>query len=156
MVNVASRAHKKGSLDLDDLFFKRRKTFGLPLIGPFIVYGTSKLLNILFTTELARRLKEQGSKVTTNCLHPGLVRTGFGRDYGGLFNLATRVFGLVSITPEEGAQTGLYLSTSPEVEGLSGGYYSQCEQIQANPDAVNPEYAARLWALSEELCAEYM
>lgn len=156
IVSVASRAHEKGSLDLEDLFFTRRKTFGIPLIGPFIVYGTSKLLNILFTTELARRLQEQGSKVTANCLHPGVVRTGFGRDYGGIFNLATRVFGLISITAEEGAQTSLYLATSSEVDGLSGGYYDRCKQIQAKPDAVHPEYAARLWALSEEYCADYL
>ena len=156
VVSVASRAHEKGSLDLDDLSFQRRKTFGIPLIGPFIVYGTSKLLNILFTVELARRLKAQGSKVTANCLHPGVVKTGFGRDYGGIFNLATRVFGLISITAEEGARTSLYLATSPEVEGLSGGYYDKCKQIQAKPDAVNPEYASRLWSISEELCAGFM
>jgi len=157
VVSVASRAHEKGSLDLEDLSFTRRSgIFKLPLVGPFIVYGTSKLLNILFNTELSRRLKESGSRVTANCLHPGVVRTGFGRDYGGLFNLATRVFGLISITPEEGAQTSLYLATSPEVEGLSGGYYDKCKAIEAKPVALDPSNASELWALSEELCADYL
>ena len=156
IVNVASRAHEKSALDLDDLGFERRSTFKIPLVGPFIVYGTSKLLNVLFTLELARRLKAQGSKVTVNCLHPGVVRTGFGRDYGGLFNLATRVFGLVSITPEQGAQTSLYLATSPEVEGKSGGYYDKCAPISPSAVALNEDNASRLWTLSEALCAEFM
>ena len=157
VVCVASRAHEKSALDLSDPFFKRRaRLFKTPLVGAFLVYGTSKLLNVLFTRELARRLKERGSRVTVNALHPGVVRTGFGKDYGGLFNLAARVLGLVSITPEQGARTSLYLATSPEVAGVSGAYFDKCKEVQPSATARDPEQAARLWALSEELCVGFM
>ncbi|MBM4291169.1 MAG: SDR family oxidoreductase [Deltaproteobacteria bacterium] len=157
VVCVASRAHEKSALDLDDPFFKRRaRLFQTPLVGAFLVYGTSKLLNVLFTRELARRLKARGSAVTVNALHPGVVRTGFGKDYGGLFNLAARALGLVSISPEQGARTSVYLATSPEVAGVSGGYFDKCREVQPSATARDPAQAARLWALSEGLCEGFM
>jgi NAD(P)-dependent dehydrogenase (short-subunit alcohol dehydrogenase family) len=146
VVCVASDAHRFArGIDFDDL--QRRKSY-----GGFRVYGESKLANILFSAELARRLA--GTGVTVNALHPGFVATDFfARDHmkgplGWFMKTSAR---LVAITPEQGAATSIFLATAPEVEGITGKYFEK--QKQARPSrAVQDEAAARrLWQVSEAL-----
>lgn len=143
IVNVSSDAHRTGRLDLDDLQSQRS-------YSGFRAYGTSKLANILFTTELARHL--EGTGVTANAVHPGFVRTNFGRNNGGPFRaLITLLQGVVAITPQQGADTPLYLATSPEVEGVTGCYFVK-RKVQIPSGAARDDDAARrLWEASERL-----
>jgi NAD(P)-dependent dehydrogenase (short-subunit alcohol dehydrogenase family) len=145
VVNVASNAHKRGGpLDFDDLQSKRSYV-------PFSVYSRSKLANILFTRELARRVADKG--ITTNCLHPGVVATGFAADGDatGLFALAMRLARPFMITPEKGAETIVYLATSPDVARTSGRYFASCRE--KTPAAIGQDDAAarRLWDESVKL-----
>ena len=148
IVNVASRAHRVSQLDFNDLQFRQRK------YKAFTVYGTSKLMNILFTRQLAQRL--QGSHITTNCLHPGVVRTGFGQDYSGIFSILTRVAAPFMTSPENGAATSIYLATSPEVNTISGAYFSDCKIAKPRKWAEDDEAAQKLWDLSVHLCKDFM
>jgi retinol dehydrogenase 12 len=145
IVNVASRAHRDKELDFEDLMSTRDYRV-------MRTYGRSKLANILFTRALARRLA--GSGVTANSLHPGLVATGIGQR-GALSRFAWRMVVYVrgGIPVEAGAKTSLYLATSPEVEGSSGGYYSKCRpaELQTSAAAVSEAASERLWKVSEEL-----
>ncbi|MEE2788560.1 MAG: SDR family NAD(P)-dependent oxidoreductase [Myxococcota bacterium] len=145
VVNVASRAHRMARLDFSDLEWHRRRYI------PFVAYGTSKLMNILFTRMLAERIGAAGP--TVNCYHPGVVRTGFGQDFGGLFNLGTRLGGLFFLSPAQGADTGIYLATSSEVAVVSGQYFSKRKVTSPRPAGRSDENARRLWALSEEYLA---
>ncbi|HXX30678.1 MAG TPA: SDR family oxidoreductase [Myxococcaceae bacterium] len=142
VVNVASEAHRGTRLDFDDLDSRRRYS-GLG------VYGRSKLMNLLFTAELARRL--EGKAVTANALHPGVVATGFGGNTPGLFRTLVRIAQPFMLSPEKGARTLVYLATSPEVEGVSGKYFYRCREMRPSPAARDPESARRLWELSEQL-----
>jgi NAD(P)-dependent dehydrogenase (short-subunit alcohol dehydrogenase family) len=145
IVNVASRAHRNQELDFDDLMSARNYRV-------MRTYGRSKLANILFTRTLAKRLA--ATNVTTNSLHPGLIATGIGQTHP-LARLAWKL--IVSlrggISVAEGAKTSLYLATSPEVEGLSGGYYAKCRpaQLQTRAEAVSDAVGERLWKVSAEL-----
>ena len=145
IVNVASRAHRNQELDFDDLMSARNYRV-------MRTYGRSKLANILFTRTLAKRLA--ATNVTANCLHPGLIATGIGQTHP-LARLAWKL--IVSlrggISVEEGAKTSLYLATSPQVEGLSGGYYAKCRpaQLQTRAEAVADAVGERLWKVSAEL-----
>ena len=145
IVNVASRAHRDKEIDFGDLMSER----GYRVMRS---YGRSKLANILFTRSLARRLA--GTQVTTNSLHPGLIATGIGQQ-GVLGRAVWKLIVLArgGISVEEGARTSVYLATSPEVAGLSGGYYVKCRlaQLQTRPEAVTDAVAERLWKVSEEL-----
>ena len=109
-------------------------------------YGQSKLANILFTQELARRL--QGTRVTVNAVHPGGVDTGIARD---LPALAQKIYSLTTISAEKGARTSVFLATSDSVAGVSGKFFSTCKARRVSPLAT-PATAARLWAVSEEYC----
>jgi len=145
IVNVASRAHRDKEIDFEDLMSVRR-------FRVMRTYGRSKLANILFTRTLAKRLA--GSNVTVNCLHPGLIATGIGQTNALarlVWKLIVRVRGGVSV--EEGARTSVHLATSPDVAGLSGGYYVKCHlaQLQTRPEAVTDAVAEQLWKASEEL-----
>ncbi|MBV8977283.1 MAG: SDR family oxidoreductase [Alphaproteobacteria bacterium] len=143
IVSTASDAHRGARLDFDDLQCERR-------YSGFSVYGKSKLCNILFTRELARRI--QGSGVSANCLHPGFVATRFGDQSGGLVSVAVRLVKPVgAISPEEGAKTIVHLAASPEVEGESGGYYYKCKPATPTPEAQNDADAKRLWDISTRL-----
>jgi NAD(P)-dependent dehydrogenase (short-subunit alcohol dehydrogenase family) len=137
IVSTASEAHRRARLDFDRLQEQKGMTG----------YGTTKLCNILFTRELARRIA--GTGVTANCLHPGFVATRFGDSAGGAMRagiaVAKRLFAL---TPEEGAKTMVYLATSPQVAGQSGGYYDRCAPAQPSPAAQSDPDARRLWELS--------
>src|SRR5882724_5389345 len=143
--NVASRAHRGQEIDFDDLMSVRNYRV-------MRTYGRSKLANILFTRTLAKRLA--GSNVTANCLHPGLIATGIGQTNALarlVWKVVVRVRGGISV--EEGARTSVYLATSPEVEGLSGGYYVKCRlaELQTRAEAVSDAVGERLWRVSEEL-----
>jgi NAD(P)-dependent dehydrogenase (short-subunit alcohol dehydrogenase family) len=143
IVNVASDAHRGNTLDLADLQSARG-------YRGFTVYGRSKLANILFTRELARRLA--GTGVTANCLHPGFVATRFGDNNRGLFRLglgvAKRFFAL---SPEKGAETIVYLAAAPEVAHITGGYFAKCRPATPTAAARDDEAARRLWAESARL-----
>ena len=115
VVNVSSDAHRGARLDLDDPSSSARRT------GRGLAYGRSKLMNILFTRELARRL--EGSGVTVNAMHPGFVRSGFGRNNPGLARAVMSFVQLFARTPERGARTLAWLATAPEVAGISGKYF---------------------------------
>jgi NAD(P)-dependent dehydrogenase (short-subunit alcohol dehydrogenase family) len=146
VVNVSSAAHIGGHINFDDLQGARR-------YSGMRAYGQSKLANVLFTYELARRLA--GSGVTANCLHPGVVRTNFGKSNGGFVGGAFAVFQAVGrpffITPEKGAETTIHLAASPDVEGVTGAYFVKCRQHESNAESRDEAVAKRLWDVSEQL-----
>jgi len=147
VVNVSSVAHKSArhGLDFDDLQSQRR-------YSAMNVYGKSKLANIYFTRELARRV---GDDVTVNALHPGFVRSEFARggDTGILYSLGVRLGAPFAISPEKGARTSVYLASSPEVEGVTGGYFYKCAPASISSAAQDDAAARRLWDVSEQLVA---
>jgi NAD(P)-dependent dehydrogenase (short-subunit alcohol dehydrogenase family) len=157
IVNTASDAHEGATLDFDDL--QSAKAYGkssflewLRFGGPgFKVYGRSKLCNILFTRELARRLA--GTGVTTNALHPGFVATRFGDQSGGLISLGIKIGKRFALSPEKGAETLVYLASSPEVAAKSGGYYHKCGLATPSASAQDDALARRLWAETSKLAA---
>jgi NAD(P)-dependent dehydrogenase (short-subunit alcohol dehydrogenase family) len=142
VVNTASDAHVRASLDFNDLQSAKRYR-GFP------VYGRSKLCNILFTRELARRWRDTG--VTANCLHPGFVSTRFGDRSGGVFSLLVRVAKLFAISPEEGAKTIVYLASSEAARNLTGAYFYKCRPTEPSKRAQDDEAAKRLWDESARL-----
>jgi len=143
VVTVASDAHSGARLDLDDPQFARRR------FSSMTVYGHSKLANILFTAELARRL--EGTGVTANCLHPGVVASEFGTRPGGLFSFGWRLLRPFVLTPERGADTSIYLATSPEVADVTGRYFYRRKPIDPSREARDPDLARRLWEASERM-----
>lgn len=144
IVSTASDAHRSGRVDFDDLQSKKH-------YSSFGVYGTSKLQNILFSRELARRL--EGTDVTSNCLHPGFVGTRFGQNNAksGFMKMVAKIAMSFGIRPEEGAKTIIYLASSPEVEGKSGGYYYKCKLAAPTAAAQSDADAKRLWDISHDL-----
>lgn len=144
IINVASEAHRQGRLDFDDLMFEKRG------YGGFAAYGASKLANILFTRELAKRL--EGTGVTANSLHPGVIASGFGRNNQGVFGFIMRnLAGPFLGSEESGARTSVYLATAPEVEGKTGLYWKSSRESTPTRSARDDEAAAKLWKASEEL-----
>jgi len=145
IINVASDAHQYGQLDLNDLNFER-SYFG------FAAYGRSKLANILFTYELARRLS--GSGVTVNALHPGGVATNiFSTDFWIFGPLFKGIVSLFTLTPEQGADNTIYLASSPDVEGITGKYFVKRDAVPSSPLSYDKDLAKRLWEVSETLTA---
>ena len=142
VVNTASNSHRRGRLDFDDLQSAR----GYRALA---VYGLSKLCNILYTRELARRWA--GTGVTVNTLHPGFVATRFGDRSGGALAWAIRVSKLFAISTEKGAETLVYLASSPEVATISGGYFYECRLARPTREAQDDEAAARLWSETAKL-----
>jgi NAD(P)-dependent dehydrogenase (short-subunit alcohol dehydrogenase family) len=142
IVNTASHAHRGQFLDFDDL--QTEKNY-----RPMTAYGRSKLANILFTRELARRLV--GTGVTANCLHPGFVATGLGQRDGGIFAVMVRLSMVFAANPERGAKTIVHLAASPDVASTSGTYFIDCRE--AVPSRVAQDAAAerRLWEESLRL-----
>ncbi|PKK32972.1 retinol dehydrogenase 14 (all-trans/9-cis/11-cis) [Columba livia] len=143
IVVVSSKLYKYGEINFEDLNseISYNKSF---------CYSRSKLANILFARELARRL--EGTGVTVNSLHPGIVRTNLGR-YVNIPLLAKPLFNLVSWaffkTPLEGAKTSVYLASSPDVEGVSGKYFGDCKEEELLPKAMDDLVARKLWDISE-------
>ncbi len=142
VVNTASDAHDGATLDFDDL--QSAKSYrGLK------AYGRSKLCNILYTRELARRFA--GTGITANCLHPGFVATRFGDESGGLLAYGVRIAKTFAISPEKGADTLVYLASSPEVAAVTGGYFYKCRPATPSPGATDDAAARRLWSESAKL-----
>jgi NAD(P)-dependent dehydrogenase (short-subunit alcohol dehydrogenase family) len=142
IVNVASRAHTGAALDFDDLLSKRH-------YRGWQAYARSKLANLLFTYELARRIA--GTGVTANALHPGFVATGFGAGTGWrglLLRLGARLY---AISPEQGARTVVYLAASPEVAGVNGKYFFKQQAVPSSPASYDEAAAKRLWQVSLEM-----
>jgi len=142
VVNTSSNAHTRARLDFDDLQSAQR-------YRGFKVYGRSKLCNILYTRELARRLA--GTGVTANSLHPGFVATRFGDESGGLFSYVVRMAKTFAISPEKGADTIVYLASSPEVARVSGAYFYKCRPATPSKEAQDDAAARRLWLESARL-----
>jgi NAD(P)-dependent dehydrogenase (short-subunit alcohol dehydrogenase family) len=147
IVNVSSDAHYRAKMDFGNLQGERRYRGGE-------AYATSKLANLLFTYELARRL--EGSSVTVNAVHPGFVATGFARNNGPLYDVGTWIAGLFGRRPEKGAETSIYLASSPELEGVSGKFFQDCKQIQSSRLSYDRALAGKLWQASLELTAKAM
>jgi len=142
VINTASNAHRRGRLDLDDLQSVRS-------YRPFVAYGTSKLCNILFTRELARRVSALG--VTANSFSPGFVATRFGDESGGVHGVFLRVAKLFAKRPEQGAETLVWLASSPELADVTGEYFYQCRPGTLTADAQDDALSRRLWAGSEAI-----
>uniref|UniRef100_A0A8D3BYZ0 Si:dkey-23o4.6 n=1 Tax=Scophthalmus maximus TaxID=52904 RepID=A0A8D3BYZ0_SCOMX len=147
VVNVSSIAHRGGRIDFDDLFFSRRPYSSLES------YRQSKLANVLFSTELARRLL--GSGVSSFCLHPGVIRTELGRHVQGWFPLLGALLSLPSLllmkTPRQGCQTSVYCTVTPGLEDRSGRYFSDCLETDEAPEGRNQAVARKLWEESARL-----
>jgi len=143
IINVASDAHRAGEFDAENLQLQEN-------FSPMKAYANSKLFNILFTKELAERVKD--TKVTVNCLHPGVIGSNFGKSG----NLLVRTFwALGSIfmkSSKEGAETSIYLANADEVENANGAYFKNKKAVAPRKKAQDMEAASKLWKISEELC----
>ncbi len=142
IVNVSSGAHVGQSVNFDDLQRKQK-------YSSWKVYGELKLMNILFTRSLAKRL--EGSGVTVNALHPGFVATSFGHGKGIMDFFIKISQKLIAISPQEGAQTSIFLASSPTVEGVTGKYFSKSQEQKPSVQAMDDQAAEKLWQLSEEI-----
>ncbi|MFZ0169092.1 MAG: SDR family oxidoreductase [Candidatus Dormiibacterota bacterium] len=143
IITTTSDAHAGARIPFDDINADR----GYGNFG-FTRYGQTKLANILFTAALAQWL--EGTGVTANCYHPGLVASGFNRNNGTLMALAMTVARPFARTPAKGADTMVWLADSPDVSAESGGYFVDRTRVQPSAAARDPEAARRLWELSEE------
>jgi NAD(P)-dependent dehydrogenase (short-subunit alcohol dehydrogenase family) len=142
IINVSSDAHASGKIEFDNLQGERG-------YSPR-AYDNSKLANILFTTELARRL--EGTGVTVNALHPGFVATGFAKNNGRVIAALISIFTpLVARSPAKGAETSIYLASSPGVEGITGKYFQDSHVIPAAPQDIDMMVARKLWDVSAEM-----
>jgi NAD(P)-dependent dehydrogenase (short-subunit alcohol dehydrogenase family) len=146
VVTVASMAYRRGTLELDDLNWERRKYRSLK------AYSDSKLANVLFTRELARRVV--GSGVTANCLHPGVVATNIFNQLGFFGRVFTLLAKPLLLTSVEGAKTAVYLSSAAEVAGVSGKFFDRCRERPLDAVASDDAGAGRLWERSEQLLTE--
>ncbi len=143
IVNVASNMHQQGTLDFDDLQGKRQ-------YSGWAAYNNSKLMNVLFTYELARRLN--GTQVTANALHPGVISTNFMTAHDSSRKSGERTrFDPASTGGEHGARTSVYLASSPEVEGVTGKYFVSSQAVTSSPASYDEDAARRLWQVSAEM-----
>ena len=143
VVTTSSIAHRGAHIDFNDIGFERRRYSSLS------AYGQSKLANILFTRELARKLAP--FHVTANCFHPGAVRTGLLEGNPTLYRTIWTVASPFFLNPAQGADTAIYLASSPEVEGVSGKYFVKRKETKPSAAALDDDAARRLWRLSEEM-----
>lgn len=142
IVNVSSMAHTRGKIDFADLQGEQRYT-------TWKAYGQAKLALILYTYELAQRL--EGSGVTVNALHPGVIASNFDQGLSPFMRWGWKLITPVLSTVEQGARTTLYLATSPEVEGVSGKYFSNRKAVKSSPRSYDVAVRQRLWQITEEL-----
>ncbi|MCU0494869.1 MAG: SDR family NAD(P)-dependent oxidoreductase, partial [Chloroflexaceae bacterium] len=142
IITVSSMAHQGGRMRFDDLNMRRG-------YNGWGAYGQSKLANVLFTYELAERL--QGTGVTANCLHPGFVASNFGRNNGGLLAGVLRLLQNFALTPEQGAETQVYLASAPELEGVTGKYFDKKQAVPSSPASNDKASQRKLWELSEQM-----
>jgi retinol dehydrogenase 14 len=142
IVNVTSSGERSGTIDFEDLQGERK-------YGGIRAYNQSKLAMVLFTYELAKRL--EGTGVSANCVHPGVVATNLGRGNGGFFGFLTRLMRPFFSSPEKGAETPIYLASSPEVEGVSGKYFAKGAEARSSERSYVEATGRGLWQVSEEL-----
>ena len=142
IINVSSSAHRNATLRLDNL----RDPSGYSLMNS---YGASKLMNVLFTYELARRLED--TAITVNAVHPGVVRTRFGHDTSRVWSIMVRFLQMFAISPQKGAETLVYLAASPDVAGISGKYWNSKRQKQSSQNSYDREQQRALWEYSAEV-----
>lgn len=142
IVNMASTAHSRGVLEFDNLQGERR-------YNGWQQYSNTKLANIVFTCELARRL--EGSGVTANCVHPGVIHTNLMSNYSRALSWTWHLLRWFFKKPEEGAETPVYLASSPEVSAVSGRYFKYCAPLDSSAESRDPDTQRRLWEASEEL-----
>lgn len=143
IVSVSSDAHVGGRIQSDDLEYQRRRYSGLG------AYAQSKLANIMFTYALARRL--EGTTITANTLHPGFVNSGFGRNNGWLAKLGMTLMQPFARSPERGAETSIYLASSPDVQDISGKYFVDCKTRRSSAASYDEDVQRRLWQVSEQM-----
>src|SRR6266567_2113828 len=142
IINVTSDAHRGAEIDFEDLMQEKK-------FSAFKAYHQSKLANVLFTYQLAKRL--EGTGVTVNCLHPGVVRTGFGKDMGGLFSIGVKIMGPFMMSAEKAARALVYLGSSPELERANGKFFSKSKERESSRESHDQAAAERLWQVSAEL-----
>ncbi len=142
IINVSSGAHRNAEIQFENLMLERG-------YGVMKAYGQSKLANVLFTYEMARRLA--GTGVTINAVHPGLVATNIGRNNGVLVRTVLSLIQRNARTPEEGAETSIYLATAPELTGVTGKYFKDKKDIATSTASYDEAAARRLWEVSEAL-----
>lgn len=143
IVNVSSMVHRWGRIDFDDLQGERHYDMDC-------AYQQSKLANVYFTYELAKRLR--GTGVTANCLNPGVVATDFGREYTGFKGLmAKKLLRPFMKTPEQGARTSIYVASSPDLEEVSGKYFADSKQKRSSKLSYDESISRQLWKISEEM-----
>ncbi len=142
IINVTSSGERSGTINFDDLQGEGR-------YRGFRAYNQSKLAMVLFTYELARRL--EGTGVTANCVHPGVVVTNLGRGTSGSFGLLLGLMRPFFSSPEKGAETSIYLASSPEVEGVSGKYFAKKAEARSSERSYDEATARRLWQVSADL-----
>jgi len=147
IVVVSSGLHSRGVINFDDLNTEK------VAYAAFQVYSNSKLANALFAKELSRKL--EGTKVTVNFLHPGVIKTGLAREAGALFRGIFFFFGgLFMKSIDQGAATSVYCAISPDLANVSGKYFSDCHEAAASATANDPKIAARFWEVTEKLVSE--
>lgn len=139
IVNLASEAARMGKINFADINFKNSYT-------PMKAYCQSKLANILFTLELSKQLRE--TNITVNCMHPGVVNTGFGKELKGFAKFFFSTLSSLLRKPEKGAETAIWLSSSPEVEGITGKYFQDKKVLKMQPHYIDMEITKKLWELS--------
>lgn len=142
IINVSSMAHTRGKIDFADLQ-------GAKSYSGWKAYGQAKLALLLFTYELARQL--QGSGVTVNALHPGVIASNFDQGLGNFMRWGWKLITPFLASVEQGAQTTLYLATAPEVEGISGKYFSNRKETKSSSRSYDESTRQHLWQISEEL-----
>jgi NAD(P)-dependent dehydrogenase (short-subunit alcohol dehydrogenase family) len=118
------------------------------------VYGTTKLMNVMFTLALARRMAREGKNVTVNCLHPGVIASGFGSNNKGWMGFGVKVVAPFLTTPAKGARTSIFLASAPEVEHVTGKYFDErSREVPPSASSRDENAQERLWQLSEKLCS---
>ena len=144
IINLASEAEMMGHIDFDDLLEEKKYSAQK-------AYAQAKLADIMFTYELARRL--EGTGVTANAVHPGLVRTNFGSDVTGVYKFIINLLKPIMLSPEKGAETPIYLASSPEVAGVTGKYFANRKPIRSITESYDEQLAKKLWDKSAQLTA---
>ncbi len=142
IINITSSAHRGTEMDFEDLQGEKK-------YSGWNAYSQSKLANVLFTYQLAKLL--EGTGVTVNCLHPGVVRTGFGKDQSGLMSTLIRVGSPFMMSSEKAARAAIYLAASPKLEGVTGKHFSKGREERSSAESYDMASAERLWKISAEL-----
>lgn len=142
IINLTSAAHFGQEMTFEDLQGEKK-------YSGYHAYGQSKLANVLFTYQLAKQL--EGTGVTVNCLHPGVVRTGFGKDQGGLMSILVKVGGPFMASPDRAAKAAIYLAISPDLEGVTGKFFSKGKEARSSTQSYDAGLAERLWRVSADL-----